>query len=362
MTATAGSPGCRRARRADPPARPRARARTPAAPTDRAGSLATMRDWLGADRLAECRPGPASGPRSRRARAGTRRRRLGLAAARRLSPDPRALAALLAEVARDPEIALAGPKVLGLGDRRLTARGRSDDLPQRAPRHRPRAPRARPGPARRHPPGARRRHRGDAGAARRLGRARRARPRPAADARRRRPRLAGQPGRPPGGRRHRRRHAPRGGRQPPPPAGRTSPVGGCTGWTGSTRCGCCSPTCRWSGCRSRCCGSPSTTLFRSLGLLAGKRPAHAADEARALLALWSGRTGWCGRGRPAGTPPGALPHGHAAAGGPRRRRPAGHGDAQPLRRHPARRGGGRRAPGRVAVGRDRADRRRTPRT
>ncbi len=88
-------------------------------PTD-GGSLATMRDWLGADRVAEL---PA-------------RTGFGAAVAAALelapgtgdwvwllhddcAPDPRALAALLAEVARDPEVALAGPKVLGLGDRRL---------------------------------------------------------------------------------------------------------------------------------------------------------------------------------------------------------------------------------------------------
>jgi GT2 family glycosyltransferase len=83
------------------------------------GSVGTMRDWLGAGRLVEL---PA-------------RTGFGTAVARALelapaadwvwvlhddcAPAPGALEQLLAEVARDPRVAVAGPKVLGLGDRRL---------------------------------------------------------------------------------------------------------------------------------------------------------------------------------------------------------------------------------------------------
>lgn len=85
----------------------------------RDGSLATMRAWLGSDAVADL---PA-------------RTGFGAAVAAALelapaadwvwvlhddcAPAPAALEELLAEVTRDPRVAVAGPKVLGLGDRRL---------------------------------------------------------------------------------------------------------------------------------------------------------------------------------------------------------------------------------------------------
>jgi GT2 family glycosyltransferase len=83
-------------------------------------SAPALREWLGPDRVVELPPRSGFGAAVQAA----------LDRAARPSdwvwllhddcaPAPTALAALLTEVARDPEIAVAGPKVLGLGDRRL---------------------------------------------------------------------------------------------------------------------------------------------------------------------------------------------------------------------------------------------------
>jgi GT2 family glycosyltransferase len=84
------------------------------------GSLASLQGWLGADRVAELPPGTGFGDAVRAAldRAADPGDWVWLLHDD-CAPAPDALAALLAEVHRDPSTAVAGPKVLGLGDRRL---------------------------------------------------------------------------------------------------------------------------------------------------------------------------------------------------------------------------------------------------
>ena len=83
-------------------------------------SAPALRDWLGSEAVAVLPPRTGFGAAAQAA--------LDLAPRPTdwvwllhddCAPAPGALAALLAEVERDPEVAIAGPKVLGLGDRRL---------------------------------------------------------------------------------------------------------------------------------------------------------------------------------------------------------------------------------------------------
>src|SRR3954447_25545893 len=93
------------------------------APDDANHTLAALVDWLGAGRVVDlpARIGYGAAVQAALGRAG----RQGDGSTHLwllhddCAPAPEALEQLLAETARDPQVAVAGPKVLGLGDRRL---------------------------------------------------------------------------------------------------------------------------------------------------------------------------------------------------------------------------------------------------
>ncbi len=87
---------------------------------DGSRTLVALVDWLGAGRVADlpARAGFGAAVRAALERAAGRHTFLWLLHDD-CAPAPDALEQLLAEMARDPLVAIAGPKVLGLGDRRL---------------------------------------------------------------------------------------------------------------------------------------------------------------------------------------------------------------------------------------------------
>ncbi len=90
------------------------------APDDAARTLAALVDWLGAARVVDlpARTGFGAAVHAALDRSGGEHTFLWLLHDD-CAPAPDALAQLLAEADRDPQVAIAGPKVLGLGDRRL---------------------------------------------------------------------------------------------------------------------------------------------------------------------------------------------------------------------------------------------------
>ncbi|MEO7982244.1 MAG: glycosyltransferase family 2 protein, partial [Sporichthyaceae bacterium] len=90
------------------------------APDDAARTLAALVDWLGAARVVDlpARAGFGAAVHAALDRSGGQHTFLWLLHDD-CAPAPDALAQLLAEADRDPQVAIAGPKVLGLGDRRL---------------------------------------------------------------------------------------------------------------------------------------------------------------------------------------------------------------------------------------------------